>query len=92
MNRKDFQILSRVRLREAKALPGLGLYDGAYYLAGYAEAHVAEDLLFRMNWDIVGRWSAESRYNLHRRNEADLLIRAIGDRHHGVMTWLKRYW
>jgi hypothetical protein len=36
VNRKDFQALSRVRLREAKALLGLGLYDGAYYLAGYA--------------------------------------------------------
>lgn len=79
MNRKDFQVLSKVRLREAKVLLGVGLYDGAYYLAGYAvecglkaciakrtlrhdfrgltaalEAHVAEDLLFRINWDIQG--------------------------------------
>ncbi|MGD0499175.1 MAG: hypothetical protein ABSC23_12145 [Bryobacteraceae bacterium] len=36
MDRKDFQKLSRIRLREAKALASGGLPDGAYYLAGYA--------------------------------------------------------
>ena len=36
MNRKDLQALSRIRAREAKALLAAGLYDGAYYLAGYA--------------------------------------------------------
>jgi hypothetical protein len=36
MNRRDFQDLSRLRLREARALMGLRLPDGAYYLAGYA--------------------------------------------------------
>jgi hypothetical protein len=36
MDRTDFQTLSRVRLREAKALLEAGLCDGAYYLAGHA--------------------------------------------------------
>ena len=36
MDRRDLQELSRVRLQEARALLDLGLYDGAYYLAGYA--------------------------------------------------------
>ena len=35
MNRKEFQVLSRTRLREARALARLGMNDGAYYLAGY---------------------------------------------------------
>ncbi|MBI2761334.1 MAG: HEPN domain-containing protein [Chloroflexi bacterium] len=35
MNRRDFQELSRIRLREADALLAAGLYDGAYYLYGY---------------------------------------------------------
>ena len=35
MDRKDLQALSNVRLKEAKALLGVGLWDGAYYLAGY---------------------------------------------------------
>jgi HEPN domain-containing protein len=136
VNRRDFQILSRVRLKEAKALLGLGLYDGAYYLAGYSvecafkaciakqtkrydfpdrdlvqvfthaprqllvkagldrelNTHASADPLFRTNWDTVLKWAVDSRYNVHRREDADLLIRAVGDRHHGVMTWLKRYW
>lgn len=36
MNRTDFQKLARIRIREAKALLDQHLYDGAYYLAGYA--------------------------------------------------------
>jgi hypothetical protein len=34
--RADFQQLADVRLKEAKALLNLGMWDGAYYLAGYA--------------------------------------------------------
>lgn len=36
MNRKELQELSRIRIKEAKALLDKKLYDGAYYLAGYA--------------------------------------------------------
>lgn len=36
MNRRDFQELSQIRLKEAKVLLEQGLWDGAYYLAGYA--------------------------------------------------------
>lgn len=36
VNRKDFQVLSNLRLREAKGLLRLHEYSGAYYLAGYA--------------------------------------------------------
>jgi hypothetical protein len=36
VNRKEFQALSRIRLREARALAKLGMHDGAYYLAGYS--------------------------------------------------------
>jgi HEPN domain-containing protein len=35
VTRKELQTLSRIRLREAKALARLGMNDGAYYLAGY---------------------------------------------------------
>ena len=34
MRRHDFQELTRVRLREARALLGAGCSDGSYYLAG----------------------------------------------------------
>ncbi len=36
MNRADFQKLTRIRLREAKALLDNRCYEGAYYLLGYA--------------------------------------------------------
>jgi HEPN domain-containing protein len=36
ISRADFQQLADVRLKEAKALLDLGMWDGAYYLAGYA--------------------------------------------------------
>jgi hypothetical protein len=35
VSRKELQILSGIRLREARALAKLGMNDGAYYLAGY---------------------------------------------------------
>jgi HEPN domain-containing protein len=36
VNRSEFQQLAEVRIREAKALLDAQLWDGAYYLAGYA--------------------------------------------------------
>lgn len=36
MNRKDLQALSDLRVKEATALFDQGLFDGAYYLLGYA--------------------------------------------------------
>lgn len=36
VDRKELQDLAKIRLREATALLGLGLFDGAFYLAGYA--------------------------------------------------------
>ncbi len=36
MNRKDFQQITRIRVREAKVLLDNHYYSGAYYLLGYA--------------------------------------------------------
>ncbi len=36
LSRSDFQAISRLRQSEAAALLKAGLYDGAYYLAGYS--------------------------------------------------------
>jgi HEPN domain-containing protein len=36
MNRRDFQVLAEVRIREALVLLENQCYQGAYYLAGYA--------------------------------------------------------
>ena len=137
MDRKDLQELSRVRLKEAKALLTLGLHDGAYYLAGYAvecalKACIArqtqrfefpdkdkvtkgwthelnklvnvagladelrdrtkQDFEFLTNWGIVESWSAESRYRRHRPESAHELVKAVDERHHGVIRWIRLHW
>ena len=137
MDRKDLQDLSKVRLREATALLQLGLFDGAYYLAGYAvecalkasiaketqrgefpdrrkvessHSHNLRDLVkvagldevqlaqagkdpdFRTNWDVVQSWSEQSRYRRHRPESARALLGAVGDRRHGVISWIKLHW
>lgn len=126
-----------MRLREARTLLEAGLYDGAYYLAGYAvecalKACIAKrtqrhdfpdpdlvkglfvhdlrqllakanlvrhlesladvDPAFLANWDTVRQWKPDSRYNMHRRDEAEALVLAIADKRHGILTWLRRYW
>jgi HEPN domain-containing protein len=137
LNRKDFQVLSSVRLKEAKALLKAGFPDGSYYLAGYAvecalkaciakstlrhdfpdkkkvvdshihnlpklveiaklESAVSEQLtkdpLFETNWQLVLRWSELTRYRKSSHEAAMNLVKAIEDKRHGVVTWLKRYY
>ena len=137
MDRKDLQKLSRVRLKEAGALLQLQLFDGAYYLAGYAvecaikaciakgmrryefpdkkkadssyshklrdllgvaglenayRQHIQQDPRFGRNWQMVESWSEQSRYQRHTPQKAKELLRAIKERQHGVISWLKLHW
>lgn len=137
MDRKDLQELSKIRLREASALLELGLFDGAYYLAGYAvecalKACIAKatqrgefpdkkrvdssyshnlrelikvagleearaerankELLFKANWEFVEGWSEQSRYQRHSPESSAALLRAIGHRQYGVISWIKLQW
>lgn len=136
MDRKGLQELSRIRLKEARALLKGGMADGAYYLAGYAVecalkaciaketkryefpekervvssySHKLQDLVkvagldqalalvskspeFRINWQVVKSWSEQTRYQRHRPEKAEELLAAVGDRTHGVISWIKLYW
>ena len=137
MDRKDLQELSKVRLKESAALLKAGLFDGAYYLAGYAvecalKACIAKetrrfefpdkkrvdssyshnlreliriaglnkalleragnDPAFHKNWDAVEAWSEQSRYRRNSLQSAQLLLAAVGDRRHGVISWIKLQW
>lgn len=137
MYRKDLQTLSRIRVREAKALLSAGLNDGAYYLAGYAvecalKACIAKetqryefpdkrkvdasythdlkelvrlakledslrqrtkaDLWFSDNWNLVRGWSELSRYERYPQETAEKLFKAVTDRTHGVIAWIKLHW
>lgn len=137
MDRRDLQELSKDRLKEATALIKVGLFDGAYYLAGYAvecalkaciakvtrryefpdrrkvessHSHNLRELIrvagledarleqvgkdpdFRTNWDAVQSWSEHSRYRRHRPESARELVEAVGNRRHGVISWIKLHW
>jgi len=137
VERRDLQELSKIRLKEAGALLDMDLWDGAYYLAGYAvecaikaciakgtrryefperkrvessHSHNLRDLIrvakledalsekasrdpeFRKNWDVVESWSEQSRYRRNSAESAHNLLLAVGDRRHGVISWIKLHW
>ena len=137
MDRRDLQGLANLRHREARALLRAGLFDGAYYLAGYTVEcalkaciakgtqrhefpekkkvessyshnlrelikvagledarihHAREDSEFGENWDVVQSWSEQSRYRRHFPEAARGLLRAIGNRRHGVISWIRLHW
>lgn len=50
------------------------------------------DPAFRNHWDLVQQWSEHSRYRRSGSDKARALVEAIGDRKHGVMTWIRRHW
>jgi HEPN domain-containing protein len=53
---------------------------------------VAKDPVFEKNWNVVSDWSEQSRYRKNGREPARLLITAIADEQHGVMSWIKLHW
>ena len=52
----------------------------------------ARDAKFAANWNVVKDWSEESRYRITDQKNAEEIIRAISDRRHGVLRWLRRHW
>jgi hypothetical protein len=64
-------------------------------LAGLEAARVADvaaDRVLRGNWLIVKDWSENSRYQRTSHQTAKSLYRAITNRTHGVMQWIKARW
>ena len=137
MDRKEFQDLSKIRLKEAQALLQLGHFDGAFYLAGYSvecalkaciakqtrrgefpdkktvesshthnllqllkvagleagfAAQAKKDPGFLKSWRDVQSWSEQSRYRKNPEASARELLVAIGDRRHGILSWIKQQW
>jgi hypothetical protein len=43
------------------------------------------------NWSTVRDWPEQSRYEPPSRLEAENLAKAIGDRRHGVLRWLRQH-
>lgn len=49
-------------------------------------------LRFSANWDVVKDWTPDSRYKNWNQKEAEDIVRAISEKTHGVLPWLKRHW
>ena len=59
--------------------------------AGLREAVNNDPLLLR-HWYVVQSWSEQTRYVQHSATRAQELIKAVGNRNHGVIKWVKHYW
>jgi hypothetical protein len=56
------------------------------------DADLAADLELWRNWDIVKDWNEASRYARKTKSRAEELYEAITNKHHGVLSWIKRRW
>jgi len=67
-------------------------------LVKHAELTAARDSLiaasppFKLNWDVVQKWTVESRYEDWTQREAQELLDAVDQEPDGVMQWIRRHW
>lgn len=64
-------------------------------LAGLSEElakEIRSNREFQANWTLVLEWGVDSRYNTDVGEEVAAFIRAVSDRKHGVLRWIKRHW
>ncbi|MEU4233472.1 hypothetical protein AB0F17_55090 [Nonomuraea sp. NPDC026600] len=50
------------------------------------------DSVFAMNWTLTKDWNEGSRYSIWAEAEARDLYKAISQRGHGVLRWVKEHW
>ena len=50
------------------------------------------DPAFGVNWSVVKDWDEQSRYSTWTKTESENLYRAVIDRRHGVLRWVKLHW
>jgi hypothetical protein len=50
------------------------------------------DPVFHQNWQLVIKWSEDSRYKKSTMKEAQDIYTAITDPQHGVLKWIQQYW
>jgi HEPN domain-containing protein len=50
------------------------------------------DRAFEENWGTVQDWSEQSRYRRHSPEAARKFIKAVNDRYHGIVPWIKPRW
>jgi HEPN domain-containing protein len=58
-------------------------------LRDFLRNRMQDDAEFRKSWNTILDWSEQSRYRKYQQQEAAALLRAIVDRRHGVISWLR---
>jgi HEPN domain-containing protein len=62
--------------------------------------HLTKELLaarkanpkFEAGWNVVCKWTEESRYTIWTRDDAEAILDAIARKKDGVLPWIKRRW
>jgi len=91
------------RLTKRYDFPDRALLQGAYIhdltqllktakLEEARDAELERDGEFKVNWYVVKQWSEQSRYEVPGGKLAEDLFKAIADRKHGVLRWIRQYW
>jgi hypothetical protein len=50
------------------------------------------NLKFAAGWELVGKWTEESRYSVRTKDDAEAIIEGITKAKDGVLPWIKRRW
>jgi hypothetical protein len=87
--RSEFPDLDKVKDSYSHKLPSLVKVAG---LTTLLEAECVRDPTFTINWNIARDWSEQARYVQHAERKARDLYRAITERKHGVMRWIRLHW
>jgi hypothetical protein len=87
--RSEFPDLEKVKDSYTHKLPTL---VRVALLTSGLDAECVSDPAFELNWETAKDWSEKDRYVEHTEQEARELYRAITDRKHGVMRWIRQYW
>jgi hypothetical protein len=87
--RCEFPDLERVKASYSHNLTNLLKLAG---LEALLQAEIASDTDFDVNWTSVKDWSEKARYLEHSEKKARDLYRAVTDRQHGVMRWIRQHW
>jgi hypothetical protein len=87
--RSEFPDLEKVKDSYTHKLPALLKVAG---LNALLDAECTAHPAFKVNWTTSIEWSEKDRYVEHDEHKARALYRAITDRKHGVMRWIRQYW
>jgi HEPN domain-containing protein len=88
-NRYDFPDKKRTLDAYTHDLPQLVI---AARLKGDLDAELQLDPQFKVHWYAAAKWSEQSRYQTPDRKRAESMLKAVADRRHGVLRWIRRHW